>query len=74
MIAASPFLTAAEAADFLGFTKTAPTNPVKAFHNWRYRHAGRVKTYRRGGTVLFKQCDLEAALTVTGRSSLRRAV
>lgn len=69
MKAASPYLTADEAADHLGFTKTAPTNPVKAFHAWRYRHAGRLKAYRRGTRVLFKQHELDAAISTLKRSA-----
>lgn len=59
MKAPSPFLTVEEARDFLRFKTTG------AFHSWRWRHARKLKTYRRGNTLLFKQSDLEAALMWT---------
>lgn len=67
MKAPSPYLTADEAAVYLRFDTTAPTDPVKAFHQWRYRHGSRIKTYRRGSTTLYKQIELDAAV-----SGLRR--
>lgn len=57
----SAYLTATEAAAHLHF----PT--VGAFRSflWRRRQAGfPVTTYRRGGRLLFKAPDLDAALTV----------
>ena len=64
----SPFLTTSEAAEFLLF-KT-----VGAFRSFLFRRRGAgfpVTTHRRGATLLFKQSDLESALTVE-RSRLRR--
>lgn len=54
MKAPSPYLTVQEAADYLKF-KT-----VKAFYSFRYRV--KLRAYRRRGTLLFKQTDLDAAL------------
>ncbi len=62
MKAASPYLTVPEAAEYLLFHKTAPVDPIKAFHQWRYRHPKGVKVYRRGDVLLFKQHELDAAL------------
>jgi hypothetical protein len=56
MIAPSPYLTAAEAAAYLKFPN------VRAFYKFRARHE--LKTYRRGGTLLFKQADLDHVLDV----------
>lgn len=67
MKAASPYLDSAEAAAHLHFDKTAPKNPVKAFHAWRYRHPRKLKTYRRGARVLFKQHELDAAVSTPSR-------
>jgi hypothetical protein len=61
---ASPYLTAAEAAEYLKF----PTR--HAFYCWRSRV--QVKAYRRGGTLLFKQTDLDAALYEEKPARVRR--
>lgn len=61
MKAASPYLTAQEAADHLRFPN------LKAFRTflWRRRKAGRpVKTHRRDGVLLFTVPDLDATLDV----------
>ena len=50
----SPYLTAAEACAYL----RCPT--MNAFYS--YRHRARLKAYRRGGKLLFKQTDLDASL------------
>lgn len=52
----SPYLTAADAAAYLQFPST------RAFYEWRYRHPRQLRAYRRGGVLLFKQADLDAAL------------
>lgn len=61
MKAASPYLTAAEAAEYLRF----PTLAAFRTFLWRCRKDGHsVPTYRRRGTLLFKQTDLDATLDV----------
>lgn len=50
----SPYLTVQESSDYL----RCPS--IKAFYMRRYRL--RIKAYRFGGTLYFKQCDLDAAL------------
>lgn len=62
----SPYLTAAEAADYLRFPS------VRAFYVWRDRHPRALLAHRRGGTLLFKQSDLDHALDVERPSKLRR--
>lgn len=49
----SPYLTAAEACAYL----RCPS--MRAFYQRRYRLG--IKARRLGGTLLFKQCDLDAA-------------
>ena len=51
---ASPYLTTREAAEYLKFPS------VNAFYAFRYRT--KLRAYRRGGSLLFKQSDLDAAL------------
>lgn len=48
----SPYLTVKEAADYMKCTR-------RAFYMRRYRH--RIPAYRLGGTLHFKQADLDAA-------------
>lgn len=50
----SPYLTVQEASDYLR-CKT-----LRAFYMFRYRRE--LRAYRRGGLLLFKQADLDAAL------------
>jgi hypothetical protein len=63
---ASPYLTAPEAAAYLKF----PT--VHAFYCHRSRT--KLKAYRRGGKLLFKQSDLDASLYEERPERLRRVV
>lgn len=68
---ASPYLTAAEAAAYLRFPN------LGAFRTflWRRRQKGTpVPTHRRDGTLLFKEHELDAALTVERPSRQLRAV
>lgn len=68
MIPASPYLTAAEASEYLRFPNVA------AFRTflWRCRQRGTpLPTYRRHGTLLFRQSDLDNALQVE-RPKLRK--
>jgi hypothetical protein len=51
---ASPYLTAKEACEYLRI----PT--MNAFYSYRYKV--RLKAFRRGGKLLFKQSDLDASL------------
>lgn len=64
---ASPYLTAKEAAEYMRFPS------VRAFYKFRERHPDALRTHRRGGTLLFKQADLDAALDVERPAKLRRA-
>lgn len=52
----SPYLTFEEAREYLRFPSK------RAFYLWRYRHRQQLRAYRRGGMLLFKQADLDAAL------------
>lgn len=63
---ASPYLTAKEASEYL----RCPS--IRAFYQFRYRR--QLKAYRRGGTLLFKQADLDAALEQERPAKLRRVV
>lgn len=51
---ASPYLTAVEAKEYLRI----PT--MNAFYV--YRHRRQLRSFRRGGKLLFKQSDLDASL------------
>lgn len=66
----SPYLTLKAAAEYLQFPST------RAFYLWRYRHPGQLRAYRRGGVLLFKQADLDAALEQErpARGQLRKVV
>lgn len=55
------FLTAEHAAIALDFRKADGSANTLAFYQWVRRH--QVRTYRRGRRLLFRLCDLEAALT-----------
>lgn len=59
---ASPYYTAVEAAEYLKFPS------VRAFYEYRYSH--RLKAYKRGATLLFKQADLDATLEEERRPKL----
>jgi len=62
---ASPYLTAAEACAYL----RCPS--MSAFYT--YRHRAKLRGYRRGGKLLFKQADLDASLEAEPvRANLRR--
>jgi hypothetical protein len=56
----SPYLTTAEAALYLNFKKKDGSANVTAFYTFRHRR--KVKAFRRGGSLLFKIRDLDAAL------------
>ena len=64
MKAPSPYLTTAEAAEYLKFSS------VKQFYDYRY--SVKLKAYRRAGRLLFKHSDLDASLYEEPGSKLRR--
>ena len=57
MIIKSPFLTTAEAAEYLRF---AGPNPKRTLWKWLQRQG--IRTYKRGRAVLVRREDLDAAL------------
>lgn len=68
----SPYLTTAEAAEYLGKTPGA----FRTFLHRRRRSGWPVRTHRLGRLLKFKSADLDAALSVeeTRSTRLRRAV
>ena len=70
MTPVSPYLTAAEAATYLRIVKADGTPNVGAFYTFRYR--SKLKAFRRGGKLLFRQRDLDAVLEEERPTKLRR--